>query len=313
MAMRQRLTAGVLCVVAGWLPTNAAEIVHQVAGSSGSGVIFVHGELQQSDADTFNKIAQLYNRASVFLSSGGGNLISGIRIGTVIRMRNFSTAVPPAAICASACAMAWLGGTQRFMSPNARVGFHAAFVIENGNVRETGLGNAIVGAYLTQLGLPMSAVIYITRSDPSSMTWLSPGDARNYGIDVKYIETNKEHVPQRDLRSADEGQESIDPPATSRKEFALTGTESWLIIASRRERDDAIAIAREYGMVFRETTVFESENGFFAVSIGRIDTNKQDKYLESLKEEKRIPVDAYYSKGTRFTRIAWKNQSSSGK
>jgi hypothetical protein len=64
--------------------------------------------------------------------------------------------------CASACALAWLAGVKRFMGPKARVGFHAAF--NKSSRQETGMGNALVGAYLTKLGLPLKAVIYITKA-----------------------------------------------------------------------------------------------------------------------------------------------------
>jgi uncharacterized protein len=55
-------------------------------------------------------------------------------------------------------------------------------------VRETGVGNALVGAYLTRIGLPLDAVIYITKAAPESMTWLTPEDARKVGIDLKVVE-----------------------------------------------------------------------------------------------------------------------------
>jgi hypothetical protein len=69
------------------------------------------------------------------------------------------------------------------MSPQARVGFHAAYSSETG--QETGVGNALVGAYLNKIGLPYSAVIYITQAAPNSMTWLSIADAEKQGIGVE--------------------------------------------------------------------------------------------------------------------------------
>ena len=80
-------------------------------------------------------------------------------------------------------AIAWLGGTPRLMSAEARVGFHAAYSSETG--QETGVGNTLVGAYLNKIGLPYSAVIYITQAAPNSMAWLSIADADKQGIDVE--------------------------------------------------------------------------------------------------------------------------------
>jgi hypothetical protein len=57
------------------------------------------------------------------------------------------------------------------MMANSRIGFHAAFDIVSR--QETGVGNAVIGAYLTRLGLPYSVVIYATKQGPDGMQWLS--------------------------------------------------------------------------------------------------------------------------------------------
>jgi PAN domain len=77
------------------------------------------------------------------------------------------------------------------MAPGSRVGFHAAFVQQNGQSRETGLGNAIVGAYLNQLGLSQAAVAYVASAPPEGMTWLTPEDASRVGIEVAVVSGNR--------------------------------------------------------------------------------------------------------------------------
>jgi hypothetical protein len=89
--------------------------------------------------------------------------------------------------CAYACALAWLAGRVRLMSATARVGFHAVYTSEDGETRVSSAGNAIVGAYLNQLGLPMPAIIYITGAPPDGMQWLSFADAQQVGIEVKRL------------------------------------------------------------------------------------------------------------------------------
>ena len=80
------------------------------------------------------------------------------------------------------------------MSAEARVGFHAAYSSETG--QETGVGNALIGAYLNKIGLPYSAVIYITQAAPNSMTWLSIADAEKQGIDVEPLSSGQiVHMP----------------------------------------------------------------------------------------------------------------------
>ena len=107
--------------------------------------------------------------ATVALSSPGGNMLAGIEIGQAIRLKGFSTLVPEGFQCASACALAWLGGTTRFMGQGATVGFHAIFTTENGQNAVSSAGNAMVGAYLSQLGLSMQAISYITEKQPNDI------------------------------------------------------------------------------------------------------------------------------------------------
>jgi hypothetical protein len=53
---------------------------------------------------------------------------------------------------------------------------------ETGKV--TSAGNALVGAYLNKIGLPYSAVVYITSAAPEAIAWLSKSDAERLGIEV---------------------------------------------------------------------------------------------------------------------------------
>jgi hypothetical protein len=121
------------------------------------------------------------------LESDGGSLLAGIRIGEIIRLKGFVTVVANGARCASACATAWLGGVRRFMGEQVRIGFHAAY--RSDTTSESGMGNAVLGAYLNSIGLPETAVAYVTMAAPKSMTWLTLEEAAKYGIDVRPLST----------------------------------------------------------------------------------------------------------------------------
>jgi hypothetical protein len=83
------------------------------------------------------------------------------------------------------------GGTRRFLGERSQVGFHAAYRDDEGRPTETGVGNALLGSYLGQLGLSDTAVVYVTKAAPTSMTWLTAKDAPNYGIDVSLLSANE--------------------------------------------------------------------------------------------------------------------------
>lgn len=149
--------------------------------------VLIEGELAYSDIASFEDFtSRLPRQTVVFISSPGGNLKAGIEIGRSIHRRGFRTAV--ADICASACALAWLAGSQRFASERAQIGFHVAFVDGVKRV-ESGMGNAIVGLYLGELGFRENVVTYITSASPDDMQWLSFRDAALLGIDVQVVET----------------------------------------------------------------------------------------------------------------------------
>jgi hypothetical protein len=147
-------------------------------------MITLSGQMEESDGEQFRAAVAIYPKAIVAFQSPGGSLNAGIEIGTQIRLRNYMTLVPAGVQCASACALAWLGGTKRLMEPGALIGFHAASRQENGQTIETGVGNALLGAYLNKLGLPDRAVVFITQAHPDDITWLTLADAEREGIDV---------------------------------------------------------------------------------------------------------------------------------
>jgi hypothetical protein len=130
-------------------------------------VITVEGPLVSVDGDQFAAKAASLRSAIVAFSSDGGSLVAGVRIGEAIRRKGFSTFVPDGRRCASACALAWLGGIERYIGADATIGFHAGYDMAGGT--ETGIGNAMVGAYLTKIGLPNEAVIHPGRFERDDM------------------------------------------------------------------------------------------------------------------------------------------------
>jgi hypothetical protein len=154
--------------------------------SEDSSLIVVQGNLEPGDEKKFIDVALSTSNAVVVLNSNGGSLVAGIEIGKAIRLKGFTTLVPSDAQCASACASAWLGGRVRAMSDGAKIGFHAASFKENGQI--TSAGNALVGAYLNQLALPTTAIIYISETPPGEIRWLTFADAEQQGIEVRKLE-----------------------------------------------------------------------------------------------------------------------------
>jgi hypothetical protein len=180
-----------IVIVVVWLfVTNGAEAasIEVVSHLDGGGsLVVVDGDMEPGDIEQFSSKVASLSQATVAFRSDGGSLLAGIRIGMLIRMKDFGTVVPDGAQCASACAVAWLGGARRFIGAGSKVGFHAAYVLRGRGTAESGPGNAVLGAYLYQLGLSEDAIVYVTQAGPTSMKWLNTEEAGQHGIDVALL------------------------------------------------------------------------------------------------------------------------------
>jgi hypothetical protein len=176
-------------------PTRAATIYKETLPGSDITQITISGEIRAGDQETFSSDIQGLSDASVTvaLEGPGGDLKTGREIGNEIRKRNFATLVDNRSECASACALIWLAGTPRIWEPGGKVGFHAASEIRDGNPTESGVANAVVGEYLTKLGLNVDAVIYIVQAPPTKITWLNEESAKQY--DIRFTTVAPRSVP----------------------------------------------------------------------------------------------------------------------
>jgi peptidoglycan hydrolase-like protein with peptidoglycan-binding domain len=153
----------------------------------------------------------------VVLGSNGGNLNAGLEIGKAIHLTGLKTFVPDGVSCASACAIAWLAGTPRFMGRRARIGFHAAYrKVPNGNPEISAPANASAGAYLGRLGSPDRAILYITSAPPTGMTWLSFEDAEKVGIEVNPFQIASDAQPSPAPQKGDTVPSAPKPAATEK-------------------------------------------------------------------------------------------------
>lgn len=155
-------------------------------------VISISGEIEASDVAHFQRLAISSSNALVLLESPGGALTPALEIGQIIRLKGFSTYVPAGVTCTSSCALIWVAGQKRLLATNGRVGFHASYVIENGEQRETGVGNALVGRYLTLLNLPEKAILFATSAGPDRIMWINIMAPQESGIDFEIFDLEQE-------------------------------------------------------------------------------------------------------------------------
>jgi hypothetical protein len=154
------------------------------AATSTPALITIKGKLNEGDEGKFLGTLGAARSAIVFLESPGGSLGVAISLGLTIRKRGLETAVADGATCASACALAWLGRTPRRMAQDARIGFHEPLDPSTGV--SSLKGDAAIGNFIRQLGLPFAALSFLLRAGPGSMAWLTEASSSAYRI--HYVE-----------------------------------------------------------------------------------------------------------------------------
>jgi hypothetical protein len=196
MSLRAILAA-VIALLSPW--SIYAAIGAQIAKEAVNGVdvITLQGPIKSNDVAQFEAAANASSKALVGLNSGGGSLIAGLQMGGLINRKNFATVVPPDSMCASSCALMWLAGNPRIIEPGGVVGFHAAFFDEeNGSKTISAQANALIGAFLNQLGFSADVIVHVTHAMPEQMAWLNESTARRLGIAVVWAEQGNEPSSQ---------------------------------------------------------------------------------------------------------------------
>jgi len=171
-------------------PAASAAEVQVINGQFGNKFISISGRIEQEDAKIFAESAVSSKADTVILNSPGGSVNSSMEIGRLIRARGMITVVTRNSYCVSACGLIWVAGVRRVLAPGARVGFHATFMTRDSMRMESGVGNALVGRYLTLLNLPERAVVFATTAGPDSLNWLDADNKGSSGIDLEIAESD---------------------------------------------------------------------------------------------------------------------------
>ena len=181
----------------------AADIV--VTKASGP-TLRLSGPLTRGDAEAMKRILSALPassstsgpRATIELSSRGGDLYEGLKLGYLFRDHNVATVVRRGDICISACALAFLGGTSSHegsersvdhrLEAGTRLGFHSFYLNANATEaptvsdpvrsRHQGFGEARSGTaalvrYAADLGIDPKFVASMMSTPPEELAYVN--------------------------------------------------------------------------------------------------------------------------------------------
>lgn len=158
--------------------------------------IYAKGEVKANDTKRLDEfLDKLPNKkhTAIYLDSPGGNLYEGINLGMYFQRNRIKTVVQAEKMCASACAIAFLGGTDysgnKWMSSttNSHLGFHA-FRNANGvkkidsNSAQKTVGDIL--RYGKSVEAPMDIFIHNFSTPSEKMYWFSTQELLDLGIKV---------------------------------------------------------------------------------------------------------------------------------
>lgn len=101
----------------------------------------------------------------IHLNSNGGELREGYRLSQLIKQRHLTTYT--SATCASACTVAFLAGTPRYLANGAWLGFHSSF--HPGSEESSPEGNAVFYRMYQSAGLPDDFIKHVLTTKPSEI------------------------------------------------------------------------------------------------------------------------------------------------
>ena len=183
--------------------------------------ILIDGEIIAGDDEKFRKLAAEFSDAIVVLNSEGGAISPAMDIGRTIKLRGYKTVVLDGSSCASACALIWISGSRRIIDDGGEVGFHASYLDTDGTKIETGVGNALVGHYLSQLGFGEKTVVFATLAPPDKILWLNAETTAMSGIEFDLLPSTSSRERKKPSAQTPVTFSTATKSPTSRQEYKL--------------------------------------------------------------------------------------------
>jgi hypothetical protein len=158
----------------------------------GCTAVEIIGFIEASDGGKFMELMLKDNpaKAVIILRSPGGSVPAALQIGRFIKAKSYTTYATDTDVCASSCAIIWLAGWEKIVDAGAKIGFHAAYTVQQAGRKlyaaESGMANALVGAYFAELGYSEDAIRFFTKAGPTSASWLTSDNAKRLGIEFQF-------------------------------------------------------------------------------------------------------------------------------
>jgi hypothetical protein len=185
----------VLIIAAPW-PAMAQDGM-QFSFSRSNQSIFSRGRIDPGTVARFEQFLDSHavdEGTTVYFHSPGGSLVEGIQLGKVIRQRKLDTSIGAegtnSGACASACAIAFLGGVSRKVPAGTKYGVHRFRYVTDPTtaraasvqVEQAQIASAILLQYLREMGVDPELYTASALTSSSSISFLSPEHLKKWHV-----------------------------------------------------------------------------------------------------------------------------------
>jgi len=250
-------------------------------------VIMAVGQIDKDTPNQFSAFASgLPQGTWIALSSPGGNLVGGLKLGMLIREMGFNTTIGSTAYsppnCISACAYAFAGGISRHLSEGSKYGIHQF----KGTEKEIGDSESqkvstTIARYLDQMGVDRHLLDYAQVTASDKVMTLSIAQAKLLKVD----NTGESPYPRWRLEATSNGQLiAINNPPNMNGN--LPATIALIQLAKAPNLDKRLAESKTVFLIFYKS---DDEN-LFRQKIEHALLVKEKKYpLKQIEEWQRKP------------------------
>jgi len=180
--------AAMIAAANAFIEPASAQLQFQTSASDEMTIIIASGEIEfTDDLSAFERIAQSSGAQVVTFDSIGGNPYKAMELGRLIRRHGLATIQLRAGECASACALAFLGGTWRAAMPGA-IGVHKSSfsntsgITTNDAVSSIQALTADMMIYISEMGADPSLLKLALQYDSDDMRYLSRREMEEYRV-----------------------------------------------------------------------------------------------------------------------------------
>ncbi|TZG29598.1 hypothetical protein [Sphingomonas montanisoli] len=173
-----------------------SQLTYRVGEADGMRILMAEGAVKTNDAATFaDALARAGAIDEIWLSSPGGNMYEGMKIGRLLHRSGIAVRVPAGRACISSCSLALLGGVLRSVDQGAYYGIHmfTAYGDLKGGVSVSGAqlkgieqdsaqAAADLARYLIEMSASLDFLTGMSGQKNDGVCFVTPSGLRKYNV-----------------------------------------------------------------------------------------------------------------------------------